>query len=71
MHPYNMIISCISWKMVVIVHQVYLQTGKYLTIAEGGDSNSDESTGLAFCDKGRRMIFAFQDEGKVFEVMVS
>ena len=45
------------------------QFGKYLTIAEGGDSNSDESTGLAFCDKGRRMIFAFQDEGKVFEVM--
>lgn len=44
------------------------KNGKYFTIAEGGEDNSDESTGLAFCDGGRRMMFAFQDEGKLFEI---
>lgn len=41
--------------------------GNYFTIVEGGPDNSDETTGLAFCDNGRRMIFAFQDEGAIFE----
>lgn len=45
------------------------KTGKrFFTIAEGGADKSNETTGLAFCDRGRRMIFAFQDEGVVFEL---
>lgn len=44
------------------------QEERYFTIAEGGPNNSNEATGLAFCDNGRRMMFAFQDEGILFEV---
>eukprot|EP00594_Rhizosolenia_setigera_P018961 CAMPEP_0178967946 /NCGR_PEP_ID=MMETSP0789-20121207/17923_1 /TAXON_ID=3005 /ORGANISM="Rhizosolenia setigera, Strain CCMP 1694" /LENGTH=337 /DNA_ID=CAMNT_0020653705 /DNA_START=874 /DNA_END=1887 /DNA_ORIENTATION=+ len=40
----------------------------FYTIVEGGLTNSDETTGLAFCDDGKRMMFAFQAEGKLFEI---
>lgn len=46
-------------------------TGSFVTIVEGGPNSNGETTGLAFCDDGRRMMFAFQEEGKVFEIMVS
>ena len=42
---------------------------QYLTILIGGNDNSDESTGLAFCDNGKRMMVAFQDEGELYEIM--
>ena len=42
---------------------------QYYTIVQGGRENSDETTGLAFCDDGKRMMFAFQDEGKLYEIV--
>lgn len=42
---------------------------KYFTILEGGPNRSDESTGLAFCDNGKRMMVAFQDEGVIYEII--
>ena len=44
-------------------------TKRYYTILEGGPNRSDETTGLAFCDKGKRMMVAFQDEGVVYEIV--
>lgn len=43
---------------------------KYFTILEKIfiDDDNDESTGLAFCDDARRMIIAFQDDGRIYEV---
>ena len=42
---------------------------KAYTIIEGGPNRSDETTGLAFCDGGKRMMVAFQDEGVVYEIV--
>lgn len=38
------------------------------TIVKGGPGFTDETTGLAFCDDNKRMMFAFQDEGKLYEL---
>jgi len=38
------------------------------TIIEGGPAHSDETTGLAFCDEGKRMMVSFQDEGVLYEI---
>lgn len=47
-----------------------LSTNKVFTVLEkiGIDGESDETTGLAFCDNFRRMIVAFQDDGRILEV---
>ena len=42
---------------------------QYYTVIEGGNSSTRETTGLSFCDNGKRMIFAFQEEGILYEVM--
>lgn len=42
--------------------------GNYFTIAQGDNTLTDETTGLAFCDEGKRLMFAFQDEGKLYEL---
>jgi len=42
--------------------------GKFFSVVEGGDDKPKETTGLAFCDEGRRMMFAFQKTGEVYEV---
>ena len=47
-----------------------LQNNRFFTILEkiADGSSGEETTGLAFCDNHRRMIFAFQDSGRIFEV---
>ena len=42
---------------------------EYYTILRGGINRSDETTGLSFCDDGKRMICAFQDEGILYEIV--
>ena len=52
------------------IHARNLQTNKAFTILEklSDGTNNDEATGLAFCDNYKRMIFAFQERGTIYEV---
>jgi len=43
-------------------------TDRYYSVVVGGAESRSETTGLAFCDQGKRMLFAFQEAGIVYEV---
>lgn len=47
---------------------IYAQTtgGRKFTVVEGGEGTSDETTGFAICDRGTKLIMAFQDEGHLY-----
>lgn len=42
--------------------------GNRHAILTGGEGLSNESTGFAICDKGRKMIMAFQDGGELYVI---